>query len=118
MYLDIYNFKCMLLKSSFLLLESFHHLSLSVLSGAVVNNPPVNAGDTGSIPGSGRYPRGGNGNPLQYSCLENPTDRGVGQSRAHGVTKSQIRLSTHTHRHTHTHCLVWISKTLEEDERV
>ena len=104
MYLDIYNFKCMLLKSSFLLLESFHHLSLSVWSGAGVNNPPVNAGDardTGSIPGSGRSPRGGNVNLLQYSCLENPTDRGVGQARVHGVTKSQIRLGTHKHRHTH-----------------
>ena len=51
----------MLSKSSFLLLESFHHLFLSVLSGAVVNNPPVNAGDardTGSISGSGRSPGG------------------------------------------------------------
>ena len=80
----------MLLKSSFLLLESFHYLSLSVLSGAVVNNPPVNAGDTGSIPGLGGYPGGGNGNSLQYSCLENPMDRGTRQATIHGVTKSQI----------------------------
>jgi len=42
----------------------------------VVKNPPDNAGDTGSIPGSGRFPGRGNGNPLQYSCLENPMDRG------------------------------------------
>ena len=92
MYLDIYNFKCMLLKSSFLLLESFHHLSLSVLSGAVVNNPPVNAGDagdTGSIPGSGRSPRGENGNTLQYSCLENPLDRGAWRAAVHRVAKSR-----------------------------
>ena len=40
-------------------------------------NLPVNAGDTGSIPGSGRSPGEGNGNPLQYSCLENPVDRGA-----------------------------------------
>ena len=70
----------------------------------VVKNPPANAGDKrdeDSIPGSGRSPRGGNVNLLQYSCLENPTDRGVGQARVHGVTKSQIRLGTHKHRHTH-----------------
>ena len=45
----------------------------------MVENPPANAGDTGSIPGSGRSPGVGNGNPLQYSCLENPMDR-VGYS--------------------------------------
>ena len=43
--------------------------------GSVVENPPDNAGDAGSIPESGRSPGGGNGNPLQYSCLENPMDR-------------------------------------------
>ena len=51
------------------------------------------AGDRGSIPGSGRSPREGIGNPLQDSCLENPMDRGAGQATAHGVTKSQTRLS-------------------------
>ena len=45
--------------------------------GAVIKNPPANAGDTGSIPGSGRSPGEGNTNPLQYSCLENPMDRGA-----------------------------------------
>ena len=53
-----------------------------------------NAGDMGSIPGSGRSPGRGNGNPFQYSCLKNPTDRGAWQATAHGVTKSQTRLST------------------------
>ena len=43
--------------------------------GSVVENPPANAGDAGSIPGSGRSPREGNGNPLQYSCLRNLLDR-------------------------------------------
>ena len=42
----------------------------------VVKNPPANAGDACSVPGSGRFPGGGHGNSLQYSCLENPTDRG------------------------------------------
>ena len=46
------------------------------------------AGSIGSIPGSGRSSGGGNGNPLQYSCLENPIDRGVWQATVHGVTKS------------------------------
>ena len=58
----------------------------------VVKNPPANAGvirDTGLIPGSGRSPGGGHGNPLQYSCLENPMDRGAWQAAVHGATKSQ-----------------------------
>ena len=63
--------------------------------GSVVKNPPANAGDvkdTGSIAGSGRYPGIGRGNPLQYSCLENPTDRGAWQAAVHRVAQSQIRL--------------------------
>ena len=47
------------------------------------------AGDAGSFPGSGRSPGEGNGNPLQYSYLENPMDRGAGQATVHGVAKSQ-----------------------------
>ena len=68
----------------------------------VVKNPPVNTGnirDTGSIPGSGRSPGGGHGNPLQYSCLENPMDRGAWQAAVHRITQSQTqlkRLSTYT----------------------
>ena len=57
------------------------------LSGAEVQSLPANAGDEGSIPGSGRSPRGGNGNPLQYSCLENPVDRGAQWGTVHGVAK-------------------------------
>ena len=48
-----------------------------------------NAGNPGSIPGSGRSPGEGNGNPLQYSCLENPMDRGAWWATVHGVAKSQ-----------------------------
>ena len=55
-----------------------------------------NAGDPGSIPGSGRSPGEGNGNPLQYSCLENPMDRGAWLATVHGVAKSQTRLSDFT----------------------
>ena len=50
------------------------------------------AGDLGSIPGLGRSPGGGHGNPLQYSCLENPMDRGAWQATVHGVAKSWTRL--------------------------
>ena len=49
--------------------------------------------DVGSIPGSGRFPREGNGNPLQYSSLENPMDKGAWWTTVHRVTKSRIRLS-------------------------
>ena len=54
----------------------------------MVKNPPANAGDVDSIPVSGRSPGGRNGNPLQYSCLENPMDRGACQATIHGVAKS------------------------------
>ena len=52
-----------------------------------VKNLSANAGDVGLIPGSGRSPEGGNGNPLQYSCLGNPTDRGTRWAMVRGVTK-------------------------------
>ena len=55
-----------------------------------------NAGDLGSIPGSGRSSGEGNGNPLQYYCLENPMDRGAWQATVHGVAKSWTRLSDFT----------------------
>ena len=60
----------------------------------MVKNLPANAGDTGSIPGSGRSPGEGNGNPLQYSCLENPMDRGVWWARIQVVTKESAQFST------------------------
>ena len=55
--------------------------------GSVVKNLPANAGDTGSIPGSGKSPKGGNGHPLQYSCLRNPMDRGAWWAAVHGVAE-------------------------------
>ena len=61
----------------------------------VVKDPPAKAGDitdTGSIPGSGRSPGGGQGYPFQYSCLKNPMDRGVCWVTVHGVTRSWTRL--------------------------
>ena len=66
--------------------------SLVFPSGSAVKNPPANAGDAGSIPGSGRSPGEGNGNPLQYSWLENPMNRGAWRATVHGVAMSQTQL--------------------------
>ena len=57
--------------------------------GSVVKNRSANARDMSSIPELGGSPGGGNGNPLQYSCLENSMDRGAWQATVHGVAKSQ-----------------------------
>ena len=66
----------------------------------MVKNSPANAGDIrdlGSMPRLGRSPGGGYGDPLQYSCLENPMDRGAWWATVHAVTKSQISLSTYNY---------------------
>ena len=68
----------------------------------VVKNPPANAGDltdAGLISSSGRSPGEGNGKPLQYSCLENPMDRGAWRATVHGVTKSWTQLSDLAYTH-------------------
>ena len=73
------------------------HMCLSRLKASLVaqtlKKSACEAGDLGSVPGSGRSPGKVNGNPLQYSCLENPMDRGAWQATVHEVTKSQIQLS-------------------------
>ena len=66
----------------------------------MLKNLPVNERDTRDevlIPGSGRFPGVGNGNPLQYSCLENSMDRGAWRAAVHGVPKSWTQLSIHAH---------------------
>ena len=63
------------------------------LCGSVGKESACSAGNLGLIPGFGRSPGGGHGNPLKYSCLENPMDRGAWQATVHGVAKSQIRLN-------------------------
>ena len=103
--------------------ENTQHMSLpiypSIIYGGrasqvtlVVKNPPANSGDIrdeGSIPVSVRSPGEGNGNPLYYSCLENPMDRDAQQGTIHGVTKSQMQLkglSTQALMHSHRGSLV------------
>ena len=74
--------------------DTAERLTLSLLQykrgfpgGSVVKNLPANAGDSGSIPVPGKPPEEGNGNPLQYSYLENTTDRGAWWATVHGATK-------------------------------
>ena len=75
----------------------------------VVKNPPAKAGDTrdpSTIPWSGRSPGGGHGYPLQYSCLENPIDRGAWQATVNGVTQSRTQLKT---RSTQAYVCMYVS---------
>ena len=85
-------------------LDCFSTISLwGFPAGAMVKNllaSAVDAGVMGSIPGSGRSPGEGNGNPLQYSWLENPRDRGVWRAIVHGISTNQTRLSAYAHPHT------------------
>ena len=69
---------------------------MSTFGGSDDKESASNARDLGSIPELGRFPGEGNGNPLQYSCLENPMDGRAWQATVHGVTKSQTRLSDFT----------------------
>ena len=69
--------------------EGFLQVTVQLPWWLVVGNPLANAGDVGLIPGLERSPGGGNGNPLQYSCLENPMDRGAWRAAILGVAKSQ-----------------------------
>ena len=74
----------------------------------MVRNPPANAGDTrdsGLISGLRRSPKGGHGNPLQYSCTDNPMDSGAWWATVHRVAESDMTEATEhtTHTHTHTH---------------
>ena len=79
-------------------------MEMASQAALVLKNLPPSAGDVrhaGSIPGSGRSPGGGHGNPLQHPCLENPMDRGAWRTTVHGVSKSRTRLKQlciHTHQ--------------------
>ena len=93
--------------------------SIVAVSIYISTNSERDTGDTGLIPGSRRSPGGGHGNPLQYSCLENPVDRGPWLATVHGVTESD---KTETTEHTHNRILlshkmkcIWVSSD-EVDE--
>ena len=89
-----YIFK-LFLKRGFKKIEGTYSGKWASQVALVVKNPPANAGDIskmGSIPGLGRSPGGGNGNPPQYSCLEKPMGRGAWWATVHGITKSQTQL--------------------------
>ena len=89
-FFNIYNIAEALMSSNLNGLKGFP-------DGSEVKASARNAGDLGSIPGLGRSPGEGNGNPLQYSCLENPMDGGAWWATVHGVTKSRTWLSDFTH---------------------
>ena len=83
------------------------HLISGFPGGIALRNIPANTSDTvgpGSSPASGRSPAGGNGNPLQYSCVENPMDRGTWWATVHGVTESDRTEAT---EHTHLYYISW-----------
>ena len=103
--------------------------------GSVVKNPPAHAGDAGdsvSISGSGRSPGGGNGNPLQYSCLGNVMNKGVWQAIVHGVAESDmteyagmetnkteqtcLEYSTQRRQNTHEHSPGWATNQPQQIE--
>ena len=96
----------------------FSHVNLGTRQkyfpgSTVVKNPLANAenkGDTGLIPGLGRSRGEWNGNPLQYSCLENSMDRGAWRATVHRVAKSWSQMNTHTHTHTQERKKTQISK--------
>ena len=103
----IYSSQQLYTLSGILLISKWSLKKLSILSrlprgfpgGAVVKESTSQAGDVGLIPEWGRSPGEGNGNPLQYSCLENAMDRGAWWAVVHGVTKSRTWLSVRAHTH-------------------
>ena len=86
-YYASFGMKVLALRSTREFKRGFPHSSVGVESAC-------NAGDLGLIPGSRRYPGKGNGNPLQYSCLKNPMDRGAWQATVHGVARVGHNLVT------------------------
>ena len=103
----------------------YAHICVDFAGGLNGKASACNTGDLSWIPGSGRCPGKGNGyQSHQYSCLENPTDRGAWQPIVHGITKSRARLNilnththtnTHTQTHTHTHINTHLCILLEHE---
>jgi len=94
---NLNSFQIIYIYNTYMYIYTCIHTGASQVT-LVVKSPPANTRDARNmnlIPGSGWSPGEGNGSPRQYSCLENPIDRGAWQATAHGVTKSQIWLSIH-----------------------
>ena len=88
--------QCTVFSDWFLLFSNMHLRFIYIFPGSSDGKEPAcNVGDLGSIPGLGRSPREGNGNPLQYSCLENSMGRGAWRATVHGIAKSWTQLSEH-----------------------
>ena len=81
----------------------------------MIENLPASAGDAVLIPGSGQSPGEGNGNPLQYSCLENSMDKGAWCTPVHGVSKSLTQLSNQYTRDTNSSCPEFVSSSQYKD---
>ena len=81
--------------------------------GSEVKASAYDVGDLGSIPGSGRSPGEGSGNPLQYSCLESPMDRGAWWATVHGVAKSRTQLSDFTAPHYPSNYMMMINREVQ-----
>ena len=91
------HFPCLFAVYLIIKQKTYHVLGIQWASqvALVVKNQPATPGDArdkGSVPGLGRFPGGGHGNPLQYSCLENPTDKGAWRTTVHRVAKSLTQL--------------------------
>ena len=88
-----YPLKLLYFRCHSIFYHNYYLLCFGFPGGSDGKESICNVGDLGLIPGSGRSPGEGNGNPLQYSCLENPMDGGAWQATVHGVAKSQTQLS-------------------------
>ena len=89
-----------------------------VPGGSEVKASACNVGDLGSIPGLGRSPGEGNGNPLQYSCLVNPMDGGAWWATVHGVAKSRTRLSDFTSLHFMLHHNIATAPSIQSKSKI
>ena len=107
------TFKMFIYLSTFILYWSLYFGGL--LGDSYSKESAYNAGDLGSIPGSERSPGGGNGNPLQYSCLGNPMDRGPWWATVHGVVTVRHYWATNTHTHIVIYNVVLISDVQQRD---
>ena len=100
-------------------MDSASNLNMGFPNGEVIKNPSADAGDirdVGLIPEWGRFPGGGHGNPLQYSCLENPMDRGVWQATAYEVAQSKAWLKWLS-KHSTTWISLQVGSSPEHSER-